>query len=548
MTAGLAALRSVRSVLYQCPTDQLGALAGELAELRALAGAVLAATVAEADARGVIAESHSASARGWIGEVAPHARREASTLAACARVLRREELSAAADALCSARLDLPTAAVIAGEYDKLAPDLAPGVAPVVLGHYVAVGADHGPQAVRRLTEHLLATYGGEGEFDALADHCRRHIHLSAGRPAAAGLWDYRLTVDGEGRSVLEAAIGPLSAPRPDGATGDRDTRPVPRRRGEALIAALARSVTAVGHMPAGAKSVLMVTMDYQALRDELRAGVAVGTRAEGTPLAPATVRKLACDATIIPAVLGSHREVLDQGRAERLFTLGQIRALWKRDRHCTFDGCDIPAAWCDAHHLVHWADGGPTDIATNAALLCPRHHTVVHRDRLAGRVVDGAVEWNRRAASYDEELTAHRSPNTPPASWSSPRSEPPPDSGPPPTIRSRGPWARSRPTGPPAAPAERAVVPATDTAVAASVDAEPSANTAVSPETVASAEALVATETAISDGAAKTDAGRRSTPADAQATHGSATAGSAVPPGRRRVGRPARSTLAAATA
>ncbi|MBN9610708.1 MAG: hypothetical protein BGO26_15630 [Actinobacteria bacterium 69-20] len=423
VTASLAALRSLRSVLYQCTNDQLGALAGELAELRALAGAALAATVAEADARGVIAESHSASVRGWVAEVAPHARREASMVAACARVLRRDELSAAADALCSARLDLPTAAVIAGEYDKLAPDLAAGVAPVVLGHYIAVGADHGPGAVRRLTEQLLATYGDEGEFDAHADRCRRHIHLSAGRPVAPGLWDYRLTVDGEGRSVLEAAIGPLSAPCPDGATGERDMRPVPRRRGEALIAVLARSATAAGRVPTGAKAVLMVTMDFHALRDELRAGVAVGTRADGTPLAPATVRKLACDAAIIPAVLGGRGEVLDQGRTVRLFTLGQIRALWKRDRHCTFDGCDIPAAWCDAHHLLHWADGGPTDIATNAALLCPRHHTVVHRDRLAGRIVDGAIEWNRHAASYDEELAEHRTPNAPPGSG------PPPGAG-----------------------------------------------------------------------------------------------------------------------
>ena len=167
----------------------------------------------------------------------------------------------------------------------------------------------------------------------------------------------------------------------------------------------------------------MVTMDFHALRDELRAGVAVGTRADGTPLAPATVRKLACDAAIIPAVLGGRGEVLDQGRTVRLFTLGQIRALWKRDRHCTFDGCDIPAAWCDAHHLLHWADGGPTDIATNAALLCPRHHTVVHRDRLAGRIVDGAIEWNRHAASYDEELAEHRTPNAPPGSG------PPPGAG-----------------------------------------------------------------------------------------------------------------------
>ena len=67
----------------------------------------------------------------------------------------------------------------------------------------------------------------------------------------------------------------------------------------------------------------------------------------------------------------------------------------------------MPAQWADAHHLIHWADGGPSDLS-NAALLCERHHTVVHTRRYAGRLVEdegGArVEWDRRVGSYDELL------------------------------------------------------------------------------------------------------------------------------------------------
>jgi hypothetical protein len=124
-------------------------------------------------------------------------------------------------------------------------------------------------------------------------------------------------------------------------------------------------------------------------------------------LAPETVRKMACDASIIPVVLGSAGEVLDQGRAVRFFTPAQTRRLWLRDGGCTFAGCSMPPHWTDAHHLVHWVDGGPSDLG-NAALLCQRHHTIVHSRRLVGQVVhDEAgerVQWDLTRGSYDQLL------------------------------------------------------------------------------------------------------------------------------------------------
>lgn len=127
----------------------------------------------------------------------------------------------------------------------------------------------------------------------------------------------------------------------------------------------------------------------------------------GHVLTPETVRRLACDAQVVPAVLGSNGEVLEQGRAERLFRPGQVRHLWLRDQGCTFPGCTRPASWADAHHLVHWVDGGPTDVG-NAALLCQRHHTIVHTHRYAGQVVDHGhgprVVWDLTPGSYDTQL------------------------------------------------------------------------------------------------------------------------------------------------
>jgi hypothetical protein len=102
---------------------------------------------------------------------------------------------------------------------------------------------------------------------------------------------------------------------------------------------------------------------------------------------------MACDAGIVPMVLGSRGEVLELGRAVRLFTRGQRRLLWQRDGGCTYPGCTMPQAWTEAHHVRHWAHGGPTDVS-NAALLCQRHHTVVHGRGLTATVTDTRVTWH----------------------------------------------------------------------------------------------------------------------------------------------------------
>ena len=56
------------------------------------------------------------------------------------------------------------------------------------------------------------------------------------------------------------------------------------------------------------------------------------------------------------------------------------RALELRDGGCTWEGCTAPVAWCDGHHIIHWADGGGTNLG-NTALLCRKHHTRTHRNQ-----------------------------------------------------------------------------------------------------------------------------------------------------------------------
>ncbi len=66
----------------------------------------------------------------------------------------------------------------------------------------------------------------------------------------------------------------------------------------------------------------------------------------------------------------------------RLFSENQRLAILARDRGCTFPACDRPAAWSQIHHILAWADGGPTTI-DNAALICGFHHRTFEKDRLA---------------------------------------------------------------------------------------------------------------------------------------------------------------------
>ena len=86
---------------------------------------------------------------------------------------------------------------------------------------------------------------------------------------------------------------------------------------------------------------------------------------------------LACDADLTVARWGVDGSLLDLGRTRRTVPTHLRKAVVARDRSCVYPGCRRPATWCDAHHIVPWARGGPTSLA-NLCLLCRYHHRVVH--------------------------------------------------------------------------------------------------------------------------------------------------------------------------
>jgi hypothetical protein len=180
-------------------------------------------------------------------------------------------------------------------------------------------------------------------------------------------------LDPASAAAVLTALGALS-----GKAGEIDERSVGQRRADALVT-LALQALNTGTLPAvgGEKPHLIATIPYDQLTAKLHAAGEGQATLNGLPISPATARMLACDAGIIPAILGSHSEVLDLGRKTPLWSLPQRRALQLEDTGCRFPACQVGLAHCQAHHEIHWAHGGRTD-TTNGIHLCLYHHWLIH--------------------------------------------------------------------------------------------------------------------------------------------------------------------------
>ncbi|NLJ54356.1 MAG: DUF222 domain-containing protein [Intrasporangiaceae bacterium] len=277
-----------------------------------------------------------------------------------------------------------------------------------------VGAVGGASMMRALKTAMLARYGRPDmdEVEVAQEKLRRFAFLSAPNIESAEITRYTMGLTPEQAAVIEAALGPLAKPRPNPETGEADLRTNGQRRAEALLELCSRAAAADAHAqggPAESDACVHVSVSLEELERRAGAGEVLGSAATGTRLGIETLRRLCCDADLIPHVLGVASESLDEGFVKRLFTRRQRRTLWRRDTECTFPGCSRPAAWTKAHHVLHWADGGPSNL-DNAALLCQMHHTYVHSKRLWAVVLSEPDErgryvvWDLTPGSYDREL------------------------------------------------------------------------------------------------------------------------------------------------
>lgn len=220
-------------------------------------------------------------------------------------------------------------------------------------------------------------------------------------------------------AAFDAFTGPRTKPRFQSdeeraaAAVETDDRTRPQQMIDALIGMVASSVERRDVPRVGGEApVVVVHVAKQSL----------DAAAAGTPGCTATVERtgdsipvhlaaaMLCDGRIQSAVTGADGLPLHLGRTDRLFSRAQRRALAIRDGGCRAPGCAFPVGWTEAHHILPWEQGGPTDL-DNGILLCSHHHHEVHRGALevlrssGGWVVVARSRPARRIRGFGRRIT-----------------------------------------------------------------------------------------------------------------------------------------------
>jgi hypothetical protein len=308
------------------------------------------------------ASDGSLSLTSWLAAHGRRWRRDAHREAGVARRLAQLPVTAAA---------WSEGTLSSGQVAAIVANVAPGRAALYAQHEAAMTP-------------LLAELSVAGTM-AVARAWRLHADAADDGPEPAErtsqlyLWrtlDGRREVSGhlgaEDASVVEAALAAAEGPAP--ADGEGPASTAAQRRAEALAGVCRWFLTHHDDAPAGARhrpqvSVVVGLADLAQGRS--------GRLADGTALPASAVARLACDAVLHRIVMAGRSTVLDYGRSVRTVSPPLWAALVVRDGHCRHPGCDRPPAWCEAHHVRHFSQGGPTNLA-NLVLACHRHHHLWH--------------------------------------------------------------------------------------------------------------------------------------------------------------------------
>ena len=372
--------------------DELMDAVAEIEALKSTLDAVELEVVRELDATGAVKPAGWASTQDFVTAVAGGHKGTGPATVRLAAAVEEPLLAPVAAAMGDGWLSVAKAHVIERAIDTLPGDrdLRQRGVTFLLGEAKALDATE----LKKLTRHLITVVDpdseerrAERELDRLERAAHHDRYLTITDDQAGGAW-IKGRCSSEDAELVKATLIPLAAPHP--ATGPVCDPPTceipgcghdgrdPRDHGARLLDALVeacrhlqtREVLPEAH---GAVPRLTLTMDY----GDLRTMAGFGTTETGGELSASAIRRICCDAHLIPAVLGTASEVLDVGRTQRLVTAAIWKALVARDAHCRFPHCRRPPVTCHAHHIVHWADGGDTSL-DNLILLCGHHHRLIH--------------------------------------------------------------------------------------------------------------------------------------------------------------------------
>jgi hypothetical protein len=367
----------------------------QLAELKAR-------VTAHGQAVEVEAESGATSTANWLAHTTRQTRTSTHRLTRLAAALATEAHEPVRVALADGELLVDQAEVIIAAIDALPDDLVDDdLRAQAQATLIGYAADHDAKALRILGKRILEVVAPEiGEA-----HEAKVLEAEEREAEAAAV--FRMHDDGHGKShgrftlptavaeILRKALLGIAAPKHrasvDGHTpapGTPSAQKMGRAFSEYITGYPAENLPAAG----GVNATVVVTMTL----DTLIGGLKAAQLDTGHRISPSLARRWACEAGIIPAVLGSKSQVLDLGRKRRFHTKAQRIALAIEQGGCTAEGCDWPPGMCHTHHHQPWSQGGATDL-TNGRLLCPRHHARAHDPTYTmTQLPEGTVRFHRR--------------------------------------------------------------------------------------------------------------------------------------------------------
>jgi hypothetical protein len=407
----VAARTSVESAarvpLASLSLDQLTDGISDLAALEAQVAALRLSLLAEADARRIGQDLGATDTDAWAAALTGTTRAVMAGGIWLARLLE-ERYAATREAFAAGGIGESQARVIVQAAEKLpdgVTDEQRRAAEVGLVAKAVDGMDARRlrQAARRMLSVVSTELADRHEAVLLEAEERRAEHETWMRlyDNGDGTFSGRFTIPEFHGHLLRAALERLTAPNrlsrnkagelveDDTLVGEGTTLPYPERMGLGLTELIEHLPTDGFHRIA---ATILVRLDYQHLLD----GLASARIDTGTHISAGVARRLACDAGIVPVVLGGRSEPLDVGFLQRFHTAAMRRGLSIKHDTCATEGCERPFAWCDMHHRHAWSRGGRTSLASGIP-LCPYHHRRAHDNRFDLSVLPtGEVRFTRR--------------------------------------------------------------------------------------------------------------------------------------------------------
>ncbi|WP_182524589.1 HNH endonuclease signature motif containing protein [Nocardioides dongkuii] len=372
---------------------ELNRLQSELTELQARV-AVRAQQAGTAETTG------ATSLANWLAVTTRQSRTSTHRFMRLAESLDRDVFEPVRVALSEGRVNPDQALVITDAVDALPDEVEPETRDRAVDVLLAEAGHHDPVALRRLGKRLLDVVAPEvGEaheakvVEAEEERARAHTRLTM-TDDGHGITHGRFQLPTAQAQMLKKALHAIAAPKAQ--TARHGTLPVrrpgPERMGQALCELIERIPANVLPAAGGVNATAAVLMSLETFCG----GHGVAHLDTGATISAGQARRLACEAGIIPAVLGGPSQVLDLGRTRRFHTKSQRIAIAIRDGSCTAEDCDWPPGMCHAHHDPAWTQGGVTDI-DHARLLCPQHHARAHDPAYTTTCrPDGKITFHRR--------------------------------------------------------------------------------------------------------------------------------------------------------